>query len=239
MLDEALSHVNLCQHLEYAKRDKLGPPPHTDYYHQTDDEHRQSRTLLLKALAPQGLPPMKKLLHVGCGLKGREDTFHIFRDPATWEHVRLDIDPSVKPDLIDDVITLASIEDASFDGIFTSHNLEHLHYTDVFKCLDTFRRVLKPFGLLVIAVPDLQLAAEYIARDEPLKLIGNGGLCPLDLVYGYRAWTKDNPYMMHKTGFTQRMLETVLVDRCFTGVSVVRVPETMEVWGFAQKRAGI
>lgn len=44
--EQARTHVDECRQREFARRDALGPPPHTDYYHQSDDEHVQARSAL-------------------------------------------------------------------------------------------------------------------------------------------------------------------------------------------------
>lgn len=182
--------------------------------------------------------PSRTLLHVGCGPAGRENTHHQFHGPE-WEHIRCDIDPSVRPDVVADMRSLDGIEDESVDGIFSSHNLEHLHFNDVFDALKAFLRVLKDNGRLVVVVPDFGLACEHVCRGDGLKTIYQspaGPITPLDMIFGYRAMTHDNPYMQHKTGFTETWLQSVLIDQGFADVQVVTT-EAFDIWAFARKFA--
>jgi SAM-dependent methyltransferase len=50
---------------------------------------------------------------------------------------------------------LASIADESFDFVHSSHCLEHMH--DPFVALSNWFRILKPYGHLVVTVPDEDL----------------------------------------------------------------------------------
>jgi predicted SAM-dependent methyltransferase len=180
--------------------------------------------------------PSRKLLHVGCGRSGREKTHHSFHGPE-WEHVRFDIDATVQPDVVGDMRHLDAIEDESMDAVFSSHNLEHLHWNDVFDTLKSFLRVLKDRGRLVVVVPDFELACEQVVRGEGLQTLytsAAGPITPLDMIFGMRAMTYDNPYMQHRTGFTDKWLKNVLVDQGFSSVEVVTT-EGYDIWAFARK----
>lgn len=73
------------------------------------------------------------------------------------------------------------IADNSFDGIICEHTLEHLTYDEVARLLKECHRVLKPGGILRIAVPDLSIFIhhycaddrEWFARWEQLMFIGS------------------------------------------------------------------
>lgn len=53
--------------------------------------------------------------------------------------------------------------DGTFDCIYSSHMLEHLRPGDAKRCLSEIHRVLKPGGVLRIAVPDLdQVLKKYV-----------------------------------------------------------------------------
>ena len=58
----------------------------------------------------------------------------------------------VKPDIIDDAGTLSKINNETFDFCIANHVLEHLR--DLIGALLTWIRVLKPRGILFLAVPD-------------------------------------------------------------------------------------
>lgn len=63
--------------------------------------------------------------------------------------------------------------DASFDAVYCSHMLEHLHPDVAEHCLREVHRVLAPGGVLRIAVPDLDaMVAEYDPADPDRFLWG-------------------------------------------------------------------
>ena len=72
-----------------------------------------------------------------------------------WEQVFLDIDPSVNPDVLCDARELFTLEAATYDGIYCSHNLEHYYRHEIPKVLTGFAHVLKKDGFVHIRVPDM------------------------------------------------------------------------------------
>jgi len=86
---------------------------------------------------------MKTFLHVGCGLKRKDQTTRGF-NISEWQEQRLDIDPSVNPDIIGTMTDMSSLDPASVEAIFSSHNIEHLYPHEVLTALAEFKRVLKP-----------------------------------------------------------------------------------------------
>lgn len=58
----------------------------------------------------------------------------------------------VSPDLVDDGETLATVEDASVDFVIANHMIEHCE--DPIATLSNHLRVLRPGGVLYMAVPD-------------------------------------------------------------------------------------
>ena len=180
----------------------------------------------------------KKLLHVGCGGAGRAETHHSFQG-AEWEHVRLDIDPEMKPDIVSSMVHLEGVEDESVDGIYSSHNMEHLHPRDVKLAAKSFHRVLKDRGRIVIVVPDFELACEQVIRGEGTKTMyvsPAGPICAMDIIFGYSPYTLNNPFMQHRTGFTKEWMHILLVDQGFHNVEVVTT-ENFDLWAYARKTA--
>ena len=53
--------------------------------------------------------------------------------------------------------------DATFECVYSSHMLEHLHPAAAMHCLSEIHRILKPGGIVRIVVPDLaQLITKYV-----------------------------------------------------------------------------
>ena len=71
----------------------------------------------------------KTVLHVGCGHYDPKNLHPLFK-PREWEEIRLDIDPHVRPDIINSITNMEDVKDGSVDAIWSSHNLEHLYAHD-------------------------------------------------------------------------------------------------------------
>lgn len=70
--------------------------------------------------------------------------------------LNIDIRKDVKPDVVDDIITLCHIEeDSSVDLIYACHVLEHFEYAQVGSALSRWWNILKPGGVLRLSVPDM------------------------------------------------------------------------------------
>lgn len=178
---------------------------------------------------------MKLALNVGCGNSSRENTHDLIKGPE-WQHIRIDIDPKVQPDLIDDIRYLAKVGDESVDAIFSSHNLEHLHEYDAQAALRTFYRKLKSGGLCIIIVPDLAAACRQIAEGKMGVLYESpaGSVRAIDMLYGYAPYSYGNEYQFHRFGYTEETLFELITNAGFTNVKSA-VDETYNVWGFGQK----
>jgi SAM-dependent methyltransferase len=177
-----------------------------------------------------------RVLHVGCG---REQAVHkIFAD---WEEVRLDVDPTAKPDIVASMIQMRPVESSSFDAVYSRHNLEHLEHHEVPMALREFRRVLKPGGFALIIVPDLEVVAALIVDGKLEETIGTsdaGPIAPIDMLYGYRPALRDGFYFMaHRTGFTQKTLTAHIGNAGFFA-GVVRSRSSRELWAEARTVEG-
>ena len=181
---------------------------------------------------------MKKFLHVGCGPKNKEQTTVVFNSDE-WEEVRLDIDESVKPDIIASLNDLSVIDDGSYDAIFSSHNIEHLFPHEVDIALKEFNRVLNKNGYLLITCPDLKAVAKFVAEDKLLDILYEspaGPITPLDVLFGHRASLQQgNLYMAHKCGFTRSVLLGLMSTAGFKALTGAERPNTFDLWAIGTK----
>ena len=178
-------------------------------------------------------------LHVGCGPKRKERTTRGFNTSA-WSEIRLDIDPSVSPDVIGTMTDMASVSSGSVNAVFSSHNIEHLYPHEVPLALAEFLRVLSDDGFAVITCPDLQSVCALIAEDKLTEAAYTslaGPIAPLDILYGHRpAMARGNLYMAHRCGFTQSVLAATLKASGFASVaSMRRSGPNFDLWALASK----
>ena len=177
-------------------------------------------------------------LHVGCGPKRKQQTTRTF---AQWNEIRLDIDPSVNPDVTGTMTDMGAVASGSVQAIFSSHNIEHLYPHEVPVALAEFLRVLDDDGFAVITCPDLQSVCALVAEDkltEPAYTAPAGPISPLDILYGHRPpMARGNLYMAHRCGFTEKVLRATLQAAGFKSVAtMVRGREPyFDLWALASK----
>ena len=183
---------------------------------------------------------MKTFLHVGSGHSRKDSTTKGFNTPD-WNELRLDIDESVKPDIVGTMLDMSAVRDASVDAVFSSHNLEHLYPHEVPLALAEFKRVLKDDGFVVIVCPDLQSVCTLVAEDkltEPAYISPAGPIAPLDILYGHRvSMALGNLHMAHRCGFTQRVLTGTLQVAGFASVTCMRRESWFDLHAVATKSA--
>jgi SAM-dependent methyltransferase len=158
-------------------------------------------------------PPQRDrvLVNVGCGPRNAA-TLPAYFDH--WQHMRVDVDPSVEPDIIADLTDLSLIADGTADAVWAAHCVEHLYEHQVSIALAEFRRVLREDGFLCVIVPDLQTVAQFIVDDhlhEPLYHSPAGPVTAHDIFFGFgAAIARGRTSMAHRCGFTPGSLQ-----RCF------------------------
>jgi SAM-dependent methyltransferase len=151
------------------------------------------------------------LVNVGCGPRNSV-TLPTYFD--SWRQLRVDVDPSVQPDIIADLTDLSPIPDGSADAVWAAHCVEHLYEHQVGVALAEFRRVLREDGFVCVIVPDLQAVAQYFVADqshEPLYHSPAGPITAHDIFFGFgAAIASGRTSMAHRCGFTPGSLQ-----RCF------------------------
>lgn len=134
-------------------------------------------------------PDGKRLLHIGCG------------DVAAPHYINLDARPLPHVHLVrKDLTDLSMIPDASLDLVYMCHVLEHVGRMQLLLTVQEMARVLKPGGILRIAVPDLDhIIHLYNASGKDLKVVAPA------LMGG-----QDYPYNFHYSAFNAVFLTDLL-----------------------------
>ncbi|NQU33323.1 MAG: methyltransferase domain-containing protein [Bacteroidetes bacterium] len=134
-------------------------------------------------------------LHLGCGQKYIDGFVHV--DLLDFEHIDYQLP-------IDD---LSFADDCTVELIYAAHVLEHTGRSGFKNVLKEWYRVLKPEGILRIAVPDFEACVKHYQKTHKLQDI-------LGLLIGGQ---KDE-YDYHKMIFDEQMLKEALVGIGFKDV---------------------
>jgi predicted SAM-dependent methyltransferase len=148
----------------------------------------------------------RRVLNAGSGPAGNKSLHPAF-DQSLWTELRIDIDPSNKADFVGSVCDMRSvIEDASFDAVWSSHCIEHLHDHEVLPALREFRRVMRDDGFAVINCPNIDAVAKSLVSEDiesVAYLSPAGPIRLLDMIFGHSPSIEaGRVHMAHKTGFT-------------------------------------
>lgn len=126
-------------------------------------------------------------LHLGCGPRYIPGWYHI--DAVQFPHV----------DLRSAVDRIPQAADGSADVIYACHVLEHFSPERVPEVLREWHRILRPSGVLRVAVPDMEAVARFYVEVGDLALVRG-------LIWGRGNFL----YNVHHTGFDFRSLAAVL-----------------------------
>jgi len=183
---------------------------------------------------------MKTLLNVGCGFSNKSELKGFDNDD--WEEIRLDIDSTVKPDIVGTLTDMSLVETGSVDTVYSSYNLDHIYAHEVPIALKEFYRVLNEDGIALVKCPDIQSVCELIAQDklfEPLYDSVLGPIYPIDVIYGNRQEIQlGNEYMAKKVGFTYSLLNKAFAAAGFKSRYGGRMPTNggeLAIIAFKQK----
>lgn len=137
-------------------------------------------------------------VHLGCGRCHIAGYYHV--DIAPFPHV----------DRVAPIDRLPWLDDDCADLIYASHVLEHFSRSEIHSVLREWWRVLKPGGLLRLAVPDFSACA---------KLYYEQGLVDgLTGLIGLISGGQRDRFDFHKMIFDADLLTKLLIEAGFTAV---------------------
>lgn len=130
-------------------------------------------------------------LHLGCGKRFIPGFIHI--DLADYSHI----------DYRHNVQDLSFLQDNYADLIYASHVIEYFDQIETVEVLKEWRRVLKPEGVLRLAVPDFEALIQVYQKYKDLSLI----IGPL---YGRMEVEGQDGLIYHKTVYDFPSLKKIL-----------------------------
>lgn len=133
---------------------------------------------------------METKLHIGCGDKYIPGFVHI--DARELPHVDY-VTPADKLDMF---------ADQSVDLIYSCHMLEHLRRNEVAIVLREWHRVLKPGGILRLAVPDFEKIVEVYLKTKDLKSF-------LGLLAGRQDYPENTHYGVFDFAYLSEILSEI------------------------------
>lgn len=141
-----------------------------------------------------------------------------------WELTNITEFPGV--DFIGDCTEFKHIPDGTYEIVYSSHVFEHLDYrTQALKALREWYRILKPGGIVMISVPDLQTIGRLMANAATVE----DEITLMRMFYGGHVDRHD----YHFSGWTARTLETFLAAVGFTNA------RRAEVFGIFNDTSGL
>lgn len=147
--------------------------------------------------------------------------------------MKYDIDEHCGPDIVGSMTSLEILKDQTFQGIYSSHNLEYIFEHEVGECLGEFLGVLDDDGFLVLLCADLLSISEFISKHGLTSVAydsSEGAIRPLDMLFGYSpAISRGQHYMAHRTGFTAKSLSHHVSKAVFKTVFTVEFKRHFEL----------
>lgn len=155
-------------------------------------------------------------INYGCGRQVLDGFFNIdavrnkkaVRDPELLFTARFDERGSLKAQ--------TPLPDGGADELHAMHVIEHVFFWEAPALVTEWKRLLKPRGLLILELPDLEQACRNLMAGMDDQM----AMWPL-----YGDWNHKDPYMMHKHGYTSKTI-TALLSNCGFEQIVMRNPKT-------------
>lgn len=131
-----------------------------------------------------------------------------------WQVATFDMDEEASPDYLGNVLYIERVLwPLSFDAVYASHILEHLHPWETVSVLRQFGKLLAPDGWLEVWVPDVFEAFTWALEHnmglaDALYMAPNGSnITLLDILYGWGREVKGGKgCFMHRMAFDWKVL---------------------------------
>lgn len=91
----------------------------------------------------------------------------LYSDWAAPEVVGTNAPDAVRPDIISDSESFPGVDSGTFDFVIANHVLEHL--TNPIRALSEWHRLLRPNGLLMLALPDKRFTFDHLRPRTKLE----------------------------------------------------------------------
>lgn len=190
---------------------------------------RRNAWLRIRRWVRPAQPPLSEdgrvRVHLGCGETDLPGFWNV--DSRALRHVHY----------AQCVFPLDVYADDSVDLIYCSHTLEHLTFVGARQALTEWHRVLRPGGVLRLAVPDFSVLAEVYAATDDLRRIR-----------GALLGGQNYPGNFHRSVYDRRLLGELLTEVGFEKIREWhpwevfegRPPDTSgEVWDLAGRTFSI
>ena len=132
--------------------------------------------------------------------------------------IHIDMDDYPHIDYRSNVKDLHFIESESVSLIYASHTLEYFDRLEVNDVLKEWFRVLKPMGVLRVAVPDFEAIVKVYQKYHDLE--HQGILGPLFGYWPYKVGVDKDEIFYHKTTYDFRSLKQVLESNGFRNIKL-------------------
>ncbi|TAE34613.1 MAG: hypothetical protein EAY65_02105 [Alphaproteobacteria bacterium] len=197
---------------------------------QLSQKMQQKQAFLQAVRKQQGftLPNTDKKIVVNVGYSSAHmNSLHATFKKEAWHEVRVDVDAKMQPDLlIQSMTAIPEIPDDSVDALWMAHVMHRLTYDQAKLLVLELVRMARVGADIVVSVPDLQVAAAYIARGEDEHELYHppaGTVYPVDMMFGFRPFiARGDLARMHKSGYTAEMLGRFLRDAGVSNLHISR-----------------
>ena len=129
-------------------------------------------------------------LHLGCGTKHLKD------------YINIDIRYLPGVDEVNNIQFLRNYKENSVDEIYACHVLEHFGRWEYKSVLERWFKILKPGGILRLAVPNFEAICQYYIKTSDLKDL-------MGLLYGGQDYEENYHYVTFDKNYLSKDLISI------------------------------